>query len=111
HYQGLVIVTAPTMKQCREVWLVEARRLMERALPALKKFVKITRTKVEIGGIPDWGVKTVTATREENAQGFHAEHMMVIAEEASGISREIMTQFKGTLSNPDALFLMIGNPN
>ncbi len=108
---GLVIVTAPTMRQCKDIWLVEARRRMEKANPMLKKFVKITKTKIEIGGKPDWGVKLVTATREENAQGYHEEHLTVIGEEASGIPRELVTQFKGTLSNPDSLFILIGNPN
>ncbi len=108
---ALGIITAPTMRQCKDVWLVEARRRMEIANPMLKKFVKITKTKIEIGGKPDWGIKLVTATREENAQGYHEEHMTVIGEEASGIPRELVTQFKGTLSNPDSLFILIGNPN
>lgn len=108
---ALTIVTAPTMRQCKDVWLVEARRRMEIANPMLKQFVKITKTKIEIGGKPDWGVKLVTATREENAQGYHEEHMTVIGEEASGIPRDLVTQFKGTLSNPDSLFILIGNPN
>lgn len=108
---ALVIVTAPTMRQCKDVWLVEARRRMENANPMLKQFIKITKTKIEIGGKPDWGVKLVTATREENAQGYHEEHMTVIGEEASGIPRDLVTQFKGTLSNPDSLFILIGNPN
>lgn len=111
HKNALVIVTAPTMRQCKDVWLVEARRRLENAHPWLKKFIKITKTKVEIGNKPDWGVKLVTATREENAQGYHEENMTVIAEEASGVPREIVTQFKGTLSNKNSLFLMIGNPN
>lgn len=108
---ALTIVTAPTMRQCRDVWLMEARRRMANADPMLQKFINITKTKIEIAGRPDWGVKLVTATREENAQGYHQENLTVIAEEASGIPREIITQFKGTLSNPDDLFLMIGNPN
>jgi len=111
HVNALTIVTAPTMRQCKDVWLVEARRRMEKADPMLKKFVKITKTKIEIGGKPDWGIKLVTATREENAQGYHEEHMSVIGEEASGIPRELVTQFKGTLSNPDSLFVLVGNPN
>jgi phage terminase large subunit len=108
---ALTIVTAPTMRQCREVWLTECRRRLEGADPLLQRFIKVTKTKVEIGGRADWGVKTVTATKEENAQGFHEERMTVIVEEASGVPRPIITQFKGTLSNPNALLLQIGNPN
>jgi phage terminase large subunit len=108
---ALTVVTAPTMRQCREIWLVEARRRIEAADPLVRKLFTVTKTKVEICGRADWGVKLVTATKEENAQGYHEQNMTVIAEEASGIPREIVTQFKGTLSNPNSFFLMIGNPN
>lgn len=108
---ALTIVTAPTMRQCRDVWMVEARRTLEGADPMLKKIINVTKTKIEVMGRPDWGVKLVTATREENAQGYHQANMTVIGEEASGIPRDIITQFKGTLSNPDSLFILIGNPN
>jgi len=107
---ALTIVTAPTMRQCRDVWLVEARRRLAAADPAIARFFNCTKTKVEIGGRPDWGVKLVTATREENAQGYHEANMTVICEEASGIPRDLLIQFKGTLSNPNALLLQIGNP-
>lgn len=110
-YMGLTIITAPTMRQCRDVWLKEARLWHSKAHPAFQKLINITKSKVSIAGDPDWGVLTVTATKEENAQGYHQASLTVIAEEASGVPREIITQFKGTLSNPDSLFLMIGNPN
>lgn len=110
-YRGQTIITAPTMRQCRDVWLKEARVWHAKANPLIQKFIEITKSKVEIGKDTDWGVVTVTATKEENAQGYHQDSLTVIAEEASGVPREIITQFKGTLSNPDSLFLMIGNPN
>lgn len=111
HVDALTIVTAPTMRQCRDVWLVEARRRLDAADPTISRWFNVTKTKIEIGGRADWGVKLVTATREENAQGYHQENMTVICEEASGIPRELVTQFKGTLSNPDSLLIQIGNPN
>ena len=108
---AMTILTAPTMRQCNEVWLAECRRLLEHADPILKALIEVTKTKVYVAGRPDWGVKTVTASKEENAQGFHERNMTIICEEASGISRAIIEQFKGTASNPNCLFLMIGNPN
>lgn len=110
-YKALTVVTAPTMRQCKDVWLSEARMRIENAHPHIQKMMKVTKSKVEVMKETDWCVQLVTATKAENAQGFHRSNMTVIAEEASGISREIMEQFKGTLSNPDNLFLMIGNPN
>lgn len=108
---ALTIVTAPTMRQCKDVWLVEAARVLETADPQLRRFIDITKTRLSIAGRDDWGVKLVTANKEENAQGYHQQNMTVIVEEASGVPREIITQFKGTLSNPNSLLLEIGNPN
>lgn len=110
-YKAMVVVTAPTMKQCRDIWLKEARLMLSRADPLLNKLINITKTKVEFFGDSDWGVFTVTASREENAQGYHEDTLTVIAEEASGIPPEIITTFKGTLTNDDSLLLLIGNPN
>lgn len=110
-YNAMTVVTAPTYRQCHEVWLAECRRVMAKADPMIQKFFKITKTKVTLGDEPDWGIKLVTATKEENAQGYHDPNMTVIVEEASGVKRDIITQFKGTLSNPNSLLLMIGNPN
>jgi len=108
---ALTVLTAPTQRQCKDVWLSECRKSVEKADPVLQRFIKVTKSKVVIGGRPDWGIKTVTASKEENAQGYHDPNMTVICEEASGIPTEIVTQFKGTLSNPNSLFMMIGNPN
>lgn len=111
---AMTILTAPTMRQVQEVWLAEVRRTLERADPMLQRFITVTKTKVQIGDPsrhPDWGVKTVTATKEENAQGFHEKNMTIIGDEASGIPRKIIDQFKGTASNPNCVLLLTGNPN
>lgn len=117
HPGALVVLTAPTMRQCRDVWLAEGRRILAKADPALRRIIEITGSRVDICGgrqgphKVDWGVNTVTATDERNAQGYHEPHLTVIFEEFSGIMRPIVTQFKGTATNPDFLMLGIGNPN
>lgn len=107
---ALCIVTSPSMRQCKQ-WVDECRRIMRRAHPMLRRFVTVFNTRVEINGNPIWGIKTATATRPENLQGIHEKRLTFIADEASGVPRPIIETIKGTLSNPDALFLMIGNPN
>ena len=108
---ALTITTAPTMRQCVDVWLAELSRSVKGADPFIASLIEITKTKVIVAGRSDWGIRLVAAKKEENAQGYHQKNMTVICEEASGIPTKIITQYKGTLSNPDALFLMIGNPN
>lgn len=108
---SLVIVTAPTMRQCKDVWIAEARRLLTNANPVISKCVRIMGTRIEVGGKKNWGIWTVTSTKPENAQGYHQKNLTFIVDEASGVERSIIEQIKGTLSNENALLIMIGNPN
>ncbi|MDD4291978.1 MAG: hypothetical protein PHX51_07085 [Clostridia bacterium] len=48
---------------------------------------------------------------EDKAQGFHAEHMLIILEETPGIPRSIINSFKLTSQAPHNLILALGNPN
>ena len=110
-YAAMGVLSAPTMKQCTDVWLTEMRRILAKADPILRKIVEITNTQLYLFGEKGWGIKTCAATRPENFQGRHEEGMYIIFEEASGIPREIFETAKGTLTNEDKLFVAIGNPN
>lgn len=107
---ALTVVTAPSMRQCKQ-WVDELARIVKGAHPIIQKMIKVYGTKVEINGSKIWGIRTATATRPENLQGIHEKRLTFIADEASGVSQKIMQTIKDTLSNPDALFLTIGNPN
>lgn len=45
------------------------------------------------------------------AQGFHAEHMLIVFEETPGIQYPILTAFKNTCRAPHNLRLALGNPD
>lgn len=105
-----VILTAPTQRQCRDAFLTRAREILDAADPTLRRIVAVTATGIRICGQRDVGVKTVTATKDVRGAGYHHPHLSIIGDEASGIERDIMEQFHGTLSNHDALFLLTGNP-
>lgn len=111
NFMGLTIVTAPTMRQCKEVWLAEARKRVMNAHSDVQKFFDVRATEIEILGTEDWGIKLASASKPENMQGFHNDNLSFIVDEASGVSREIIETIMGTLSNKDKMFLMIGNPN
>lgn len=107
----MVVVTAPTMRQLKDIFLAEARRVLAAADPIVQRLFNVTKSKIEICGVEDWGIKLVTATKPENFQGFHQKRLCIICEEASGIEREIIETCKGTLTNPNSMLLLIGNPN
>jgi hypothetical protein len=111
-----LLLVAPTMAQAKTVWLAQCRKLVNspKAHPALKKIYQFAATNIGVLGhrAEDWGAMLYTAsTSSEKVQGQHAENMDVFFEEASGISHEIEEQYEGTMSNPNALFFKIGNPN
>lgn len=111
YLDALTMVTAPTMRQAKDVWLAECRRIVERADPILKRFIDVTNSRVIIGGRPNWGVRLITATKEENAQGIHQDNLTFIVEEASGVDRPICNAIETTVTNQNARVIMIGNPN
>lgn len=114
------LITAPSMDQCRGVWLSEARNRMEKAHPLLRRFIKVTKSMVIFGGRPNWICYLRTASRDTNIQGQHNDRLNIIVEEASGMEDPIIEALFGTITNvrseytPNARpgsILMIGNPN
>ena len=104
-----VVATAPTMQQLYEVLWAEVDKW--RAGSLVKNLVKWTHTKVCIEGDESrWFATAKTATRPENMQGFHEDHMLFIVDEASGIDDRIMEAVLGTLTGFDNHLLLCGNP-
>ena len=60
----------------------------------------------------EWGAFARTAKKEnpEALQGFHAEHLLFVIDEASGVPEEVFEAAEGALSTPGARVLMLGNP-
>lgn len=111
NYGALTVLTAPTMEQCKENFLKECRRLWGLAEPIIKKLFEVTKTRVIVAGLHDWGIKLKASTKPENAQGKHDDFLTIIIDETSGVDRAIMQQYEGTMTNADALLLCLGNPN
>jgi hypothetical protein len=61
---------------------------------------------------PEWGAFARTARKEnpEALQGFHADHLLFVIDEASGVAEEVFEAAEGALSSPGARVLMLGNP-
>ena len=112
---SLAVVTAPTMRQCSNVWLSEAQAIVNNGDRRIKGMFHFTDTGYGILGASKkvWGCYLATATRPEAFQGIHREHLMVLCEESSGISRRIIDTIKGTLTNAEGsyVWVQIGNPN
>lgn len=105
-----VVATAPTRQQLNDVLWSEISKWMNKS-PLLSKILKWTKTYIYMtGNEKRWFAVARTATKPENMQGFHEDHMLFIADEASGVADPIMEAILGTLSGKNNKLLLCGNP-
>ena len=102
--------TAPTQHQLFDILWAEVSKWM-RNNPLLEKELIWTREKLYMRGYPEeWFAVARTASKPDALQGFHAEHLLYIIDEASGVDDSIFEPVLGSLSTPGARLLMCGNP-
>ena len=105
-----VIATAPTMQQLYDVLWAEIAKWLNDS--RVKNLLTWTKTKVYMNGDSErWFATAKTATKPENMQGFHEDHMLIVVDEASGVADPIMEAVLGTLTGDDNKLLLMGNPN
>lgn len=108
---SVVITTAPTHLQVQDILWAEIRQLYNNAKVPLGGKVLLT----EIRKADKWyamGIspKLDTKTAGVRFQGFHAPHVLVIFDEAPGISSDLYDSAEGLMSGEHARWLCIGNP-
>lgn len=102
--------TAPTQHQLFDILWAEVSKWL-RNNPALEREFVWTKEKLYLKGYPEeWFAVARTATKPDALQGFHAEHVLYIIDEASGVKDNIFEPVLGALSTPGARLLMCGNP-
>lgn len=81
-------------KQAKNAKLFEPKQITE-------TFIKITDKHYAIG---------ISPALPENAQGFHAEKMLIVVDEATGVSRDIMNALFGNATGKEAQVILAYNP-
>lgn len=106
--RSIVITTAPTDRQVRNILWREIRVAHRRA--PLPLGGKLLTQSLEFDD--DWWAIGFTAPEydPDRFQGFHAKYVLVVVDEASGVSPEIFEAIASILSGQNAVLLMIGNP-
>lgn len=102
--------TAPTQHQLWDILWAEIAKWL-RSNPALSKELIWTKEKVYMRGHPEeWFAVGRTAVKPDALQGFHADHVLYLIDEASGVRDEIFEPVLGALSTEGAKLLLCGNP-
>lgn len=108
-YNAKVIATAPNITQLYTVLWAEIAKWLQDS--ALQGFLTQTKTRLYMNDYEKtWFAFPKTATTAEGIAGQHADHMLVIADEASGIKDEILETLLGTITGADNRLLFISNP-
>ncbi len=102
--------TAPTQHQLFDILWAEVSKWL-RNNRALEQKIVWTREKVYMKRYPEeWFAVARTASKPDALQGFHAEDILYIIDEASGVDDRVFEPVLGSLSTPGARLLMCGNP-
>jgi len=111
-----VITTAPTFNQVERILWSEIRAAHAKAKFPLGGKLNMTDWSFS----PDWFALGFSPRNEATGgegqgtqssfQGFHASHLLVIFDEATGIPPNIWTMAEGLLTSAHVKFVAIGNP-
>lgn len=108
-----VVMTAPTAPQLYDALWAECRAFF-RALPAvLRQLFEIKAERIELIAAPEEGfvtVRTSSKERPEALAGIHADHVLLIADEASAVPEEVFESAVGSMSGSHACMILTGNP-
>jgi phage terminase large subunit len=107
HPGSIVVTTAPTWRQVTDV--------LWREIATAKKQSKyhLTDNDVRQAGLDidkDWYAVGLSTNYPENFFGYHANHILVIVDEAGGVPEPIFKGVKAITPNANARILYIGNP-
>lgn len=103
---SLVITTAPTWRQVENVLWAEIRRQHRTSKMCLGGTVLQTAVRIS----DDWFALGLSTDEPERFQGFHAAHLLLVFDEASGVSRDVWDAAEGQMASWHARWLAIGNP-
>jgi phage terminase large subunit len=104
---SVVVTTAPTWNQVVDVLWREIASAVK-----LSKY-KLTDKEVLQAGLnlgETWYAVGRSPRRKENFFGYHADHILVVVDEAGGVDDPIFDGVKAITPNVNARVLLIGNP-
>ena len=106
HDPAIVLSTAPTFRQVRHVLWRQVRRLYRPAKDMLGGSMFETRWELA----EDRYAMGLSAGSADEFQGFHCPHMLIVVDEAEGVSDEIYEGIESVMTSAEPRLLLIGNP-
>lgn len=105
--------TAPTADQMYDVLWKELKLWIEKMPEGVKDQYEWQTNYIRMKESPEtWFARAKTASKEnsEALAGVHANHVLTIADEASGVPEQIFNTAEGAWTSGDILVILISNP-
>lgn len=112
-YPVKIVITAPTSAQLFDALFAEIKRWVNILPPQVQELLNVKSDRVEIRAAPETGfisARTSRAESPEALQGIHADNVLLIADEASGVPEAVFEAAAGSMSGEEACTILLGNP-
>lgn len=112
-YTVKVVVTAPTSAQLFDALMAETKRWVNALPDGLKQLLDVKSDRIELVAAPTEAfisARTARAEAPEALQGVHADHVLLVVDEASGVAEAVFEAAIGSMSSHNATTLLLGNP-
>lgn len=105
-YPSIVVTTAPTTRQVEKLLWGEIRSAYKTSEVPLGGEILNAEIRLD----DNWYAIGFATDEPERFQGFHAPHILIIVDEAGGVTEVIFEAIEGILTSANARLLLIGNP-
>lgn len=106
---SIVLTTAPTARQVEDILWKEIRSCYNNSLFPLGGHLPPSATQLTLEG-KEWVAIGLSTNDSNRFQGYHAKHLLVIVDEASGVNDDIHEAIDGVLTSEHCRLIHIGNP-
>ena len=107
------VVTAPTSAQLFDACFAEMKNVAKRLKPPFDDLLEIKSDRIELRSQPETTFISCRTSRQEQPEalaGVHSENVLLLADEASGISPNVFEAASGSMSGHNATTVLTGNP-
>lgn len=107
------VVTAPTSAQLFDACFAEMKNVAKRLKPPFADLLEIKSDRIELRSQPETTFISCRTSRQEQPEalaGVHSENVLLLADEASGISPNVFEAASGSMSGHNATTVLTGNP-
>ena len=107
------IITAPSKATLEDGLLKEVKMWIRRLPLAIRNLFEVKTDRIVLIADPNEVFISARTSRAENPEalaGVHADHVLLVPDESSGIDDSIFSAGQGSMSASTAITLMLGNP-